>query len=1335
MSYNSEQKNKIDLDLENYRAVFEEAPLGVFSATVEGKYEELNNAFAKMLGYKNAVDVLNKVKDISKEIYIKSDERKKLIELVKSHEGIIQHETHFKKADGSIFPVKISMKAIRNKNGVAKRIVGIVDDITERIRTKDELINERNQLRQLIDNIPDYIYFKNKDGKLVISNLAFTKLSGSASPYPLNRKESYVNSPAILNKLVEGDENINEKKKGVYNKEIHFTEEKTGHIRNLLISKVPLYNQKGEYKGIIGIGRDVTNLKEAEKKIRESQNNLNVVLESTENAILSVDRSYNIITLNSFAVDHFSKFHNKSVSVGNNFLKLFTSANKKKWESHLIEVLKGEHIGFEYTIEHKNNRFFYESKSSPIISENQDVAGITIFITDITDRKCAEEAIKESEARFRQLAENTSDGFILSSRNKVIYANPAFEKIFGRKLEDIDKDKDAIVVLIHPTDQKRFKENRIKELSKKQVEKGQHYRVIRSSGEQRIVWLRCYPVFNNQGKIYREIIVATDITEQSELEVTLLTARTQQQAILDNIPYLAWLKDSSGKYISVNEPFAKFYGIKIPEIIGKSDFDFIPAQLAKEYLKHDEVVKTSGRRKLLEKEINTPSGKKWIETFKTPIFDDQNNLIGLTGISRDITDRKLMEEAIIKNEEHFRALLQYSSDAITILNKNGQITFESSLKNRISDFTLDELIGKNFYDIIHPDDKKDFKKTLDYVLKNPEKQVIREFRSLHKNKRWIYIESIFTNHLNNPSIKGIVVNSRDVSDRKMAELKERVYHDNLIFLSNSALDLLGLSDREEIYKYIADKLITFLENAVVIVTSYQEEEEKYYIKQVAGLGKWQDDVIEMLNIDPKRFGFKRNKAISKIENAGNIVTVTNEIDNFEIGGLSKTTVKKVLSLLKVNKIYNITLARNNKLLGTITILTLNKTIIKFKHIIETFIHQVSVALHRSQLEYELILAKEKAEESDMLKTAFLANMSHEIRTPMNGILGFAEMLNDENLSPGNRKKYLDIINNNGKMLISLIDDIIDFAKIEAGQIKIVKQEFSLNALLAQVHSSFLTETLRKEKSKVKLRMRKEFPNEDCFIKTDPNRLRQILINLVGNAFKFTSAGFIEFGYRKKGENYLEFYVKDTGIGIPQEKIGVIFERFVQADISPSRKYSGSGLGLAISRGFVELLGGTMWAESEENKGSAFYFTVPYVPAKQKLDVGFEKSKPKSNYNWRGKTFLIAEDDLFSYKFLEGFLKQTNAHILHAEDGQKAIEICKQNKSIDLILMDIQMPEINGLDATTAIKKFRKKLPIIAQTANAIAEEKQRCFEAGFDDFVTKPINIQELYLKIDKWIS
>lgn len=955
---------------------------------------------------------------------------------------------------------------------------------------------------------------------------------------------------------------------------------------------------------------------------------------------------------------------------------------------------------------------------------------ITIYVSIVFDQQRM--AKDSSESHFRQLAENINDALILSEGDKVIYVNPAFERLFEIESNNLDDIRDIL-------------ESRIIEFNSDFIlgesenievaDQGKRFSMQNTKGEEIELWVRSYPISDTNTGSKRFLTVISDLKGQSLLETAISATRVQQKAILDNIPYLAWLKDQDGRYISVNEPFAEFFGIDSKKIIGKTDEEIFPENIAKRHQHYDDTVRKAKRRKFFEDNWGLQEVACWMETFSASILDSQGNLIGITGISRDITDRKSMEDTIIKNEEHFRSLLQYSSDSITILDKKGTIVFESSLRNRISDFMIDELIGRSFSEIVHPEDIHIFDELLKNVLDEPGIQMKREYRSLHKNKKWIYVESIFSNHINNPSIRGIVVNTRDISDRKMAELKERVYHDNLIFLSNSALELLALSDREDIFKFIAEKLFRFLEDAIVIVSDYRESEGTYIIKHIKGIEDNWGKLEKMLGKNPIGMQFGKSNLPSDIDNSGNIKTINKPFGTLKLDEALMKVLESTLELLKVNKVYSLTMARENKLLGSITILTLNKTIIKFKHIIETFAHQVSVALQRSQLEYELVQAKTKAEESDKLKTAFLANMSHEIRTPMNGILGFAEMLNDDQLSEGNRKKYVEIINNNGKMLMSLIDDVIDFAKIEARQIKILEQEFSLNALLTQVHSSFLSESLRKERKNVKLKIHKSLGNEECYIQSDPNRVRQILTNLVGNAFKFTKEGYIEFGYNPPKHNKLEFFVKDTGIGIPEDKIDLIFERFVQADYSRSRRYSGSGLGLAISRGFVELLGGEMWAKSKEHEGSVFYFNIPYVPAKKKSLEEIESKKPKAEYNWEGKLFMVAEDDMFSYKLLEGFLKKTGADIVHAEDGVQAVDICKKDKNIDLILMDVQMPEMNGLEATKIIKKLRKSLPIIAQTANAIAEERQRCFEAGFDDFVTKPINISELFVKIDQCLA
>jgi PAS domain S-box-containing protein len=1321
---------------ERLQTLFDNSPLGIFRTTPEGKYIEVNHTLASMLGYQSTSELIEMVENVSSDVYIEPHERDDIINQASKTKKPVNRESYFRKKDGQLIPVSLNVKLVTDDHDNMVCLEGVVQDITLRKIAEETLRHEKDQHRFLIDNVPEFIFYIDTNFRFVFVNKPFAEFLGYSDPRVLIGKnaEDYLKSD--FEKGFTYDlKNIISEKNAIRNKELEIISKDTGQKIYSYTSVLPIQDENNHVTGIVGISSNITDLRMAQKRIADNEINLNVLIESTNSSIWSVDRKYCILSINSSFRDSFEYQFKHNLKQGDCILDYLPAHERDIWKAKYDKALKGERWNEEISVNIQGIPNFFELSINPIVDGGLNVTGVTIFAYNITERKKAEEALRESEEKFRQLAENINDAFILGSHEKIIYVNPAFEKIYGRYQEELIRDPAIIHNAVHPEDKHLFFNNQQDFLDYPSDNQGKRYRISLPSGAVKWIWTRNFVIYNQLGEPYRYALVFSDITEQKELELALIKNKTQLQAILDNIPYLAWLKDKDGKYVMVNEPFANYYNSSPNEIAGKSDFDICEKKVATKYHQNDLAVINNKKRELSEEEITADGGKRWSETFKTPIFNADGEVMGITGISRDITERKHMEETIRTSGEQLRSLLQNSSDAINILDGEGKIIFESSYKSKISDFKLDELPGKSIFDIVHPDDVSIVKNTLQQVRQRENVSVKIEYRSLHRNKRWIYVESIFTNQFQNSMIKGIVVNTRDVSERKMSELKEKVYHDNLIFLSNSALDLLGLSSRDEIFKYIAHKLEAFLSNSGIVVSSYSETNNYFRIKNHAGL----DDVIpwieKKLGIPVTDITFPLQEEIEKIIQSGSQIIIQDEFDTSNIDALNDNLLKQILGKLEVNKVYNIALVRHNKLFGNVTVITRKKSIIKFKHIIETFIHQISVVLHRSQLEYELIKAKEKAEESDKLKTAFLANMSHEIRTPMNGILGFAEMLNDDKVSAGNKKKYIDIINSNGKMLINLIDDIIDFAKIEAGEIKIIQRDFSLNNLMQQVHSSFLSENLKKDKTNVKLRLRKAFTNDECYITSDPNRLRQILTNLISNSFKFTKQGFIEFGYKyMQQEEMLEFYVRDTGIGIPEEKAKVIFDRFIQADNTYTRKYGGSGLGLAISKGFAELLGGSMWLETEVNKGSTFFFRIPYKEAQKSDAEQFSKKRKRDSYNWDKRVFLIAEDDRFSYKFLESFLKQTNAIVLHAVDGKEAVEKCENNPNIDLILMDIQMPEMNGLEATQKIKKFRSEMIVIAQTANAIAEEKQKCIDAGCDDFITKPVNIDELFAKIERYV-
>ncbi|OQX81099.1 MAG: hypothetical protein B6D61_01105 [Bacteroidetes bacterium 4484_249] len=391
---------------------------------------------------------------------------------------------------------------------------------------------------------------------------------------------------------------------------------------------------------------------------------------------------------------------------------------------------------------------------------------------------------------------------------------------------------------------------------------------------------------------------------------------------------------------------------------------------------------------------------------------------------------------------------------------------------------------------------------------------------------------------------------------------------------------------------------------------------------------------------------------------------------------------------------------------------------------------------------ELKIAKEKAEESDKLKSAFLANMSHEIRTPLNAILGFSSLLSPE-LEKEKAETYIQTISNSGYQLMNIISDIIDISKIEANQININIKNCTINKCLAELYESF-KELINRDSSKdIELTFSSGEPNPDFTILTDPTRLKQIISNLLNNSIKFTEKGYVEFGYniteqlQSEGVKIKEilFYVKDTGIGIEKEKQDIIFKRFRQIDETFTKKHGGTGLGLAIAKNLIEKLGGRIWIDSVIGKGSVFYFTLPLkLPEIQEKEV--LQPVQTAEINWDGKTILVAEDVPSNYYIVEILLKKTGAKLMWAKNGLEAIEIYKKNKEkIDLILMDIQMPVMNGVEATRKIKKINRNIPVIAQTAYALDGDMEKFIKAGCDDYISKPVNNDLLLRKINGFFS
>lgn len=379
----------------------------------------------------------------------------------------------------------------------------------------------------------------------------------------------------------------------------------------------------------------------------------------------------------------------------------------------------------------------------------------------------------------------------------------------------------------------------------------------------------------------------------------------------------------------------------------------------------------------------------------------------------------------------------------------------------------------------------------------------------------------------------------------------------------------------------------------------------------------------------------------------------------------------------------------------------------------------------SEQRKQLEISKEKAEESDKLKSSFLANLSHEIRTPMNAIIGFSDLLNEPNLSDKSKQEYLKIIKNCGINLVSIIEDLIEMSKIDAKQITPNFKGIDLKVCIKELYETLLV-TIPKDKE-LELHFVENEQDEQNKILTDEIKLKQVIVNLISNAIKYSVKGQIVFSYQiNKKEKNIVFRVKDTGLGIDEENLKVIFDRFRRIEDNFSPELSGLGLGLAISKAYVEMLGGTISATSEFNVGSVFTFTIPLVYDEACL-VPNQGAKASGVEKSQHQTILVAEDDNINYLLIKKILELKNYRVLRAVNGQEAVAICQENLEISLVFMDIKMPVLNGFEAFKIIHSFDPKLPIVAQTAYTSSEDFEKIMELGFSGYISKPLDKEKIY--------
>ncbi|MCK5523124.1 MAG: response regulator [Thiomargarita sp.] len=783
------------------------------------------------------------------------------------------------------------------------------------------------------------------------------------------------------------------------------------------------------------------------------------------------------------------------------------------------------------------------------------------------------------------------------------------------------------------------------------------------------------------------------------LQKSEILYRSFTDDVLENLIVGIFILDADFKVVWINRAIERYFGLQREAIIGKDKRQLIQERIQTIFVDPKKFVKkvfaTYDNNTYVENfECHVLSSgerdERWLEHLSMPIYS------GIYTGGRieqyyDITDRKQADTALLEKTAFIDGILRYSiNQAIAATDINFRITYYNPIAEKIFGYTAKEAIGKTVMEIHTKEKVKHarFQRAIKIVQEEGEYHytVINE-----KEDGTHYVDSRVSGILDkNGEIIGFLLLSSDVTERKRNEAALRESREQLHAILNNSATVIFLKDITGHYLFINKRF-----------------EELFLISNEEISNKTDYDFF------PK-------------ENAELFVSHDQE-------------VIKSQSLLKLEEVF----PQSD---GLHTYLSVKFPLYDTKGDIYAVCGMATDITERKKIEEELIQAKETAESASQAKSEFLANMSHEIRTPMNAIIVLTQLMLKTELT-AKQRDFLTDIKSSSQALLSIINDILDFSKIEAGKLSMESVNFNLDNVLNRI-SNMLGMKIEEKGLELFITIDTDIPHH---LVGDPLRLGQILVNLTNNAIKFTENGKILIKIRilalETEKVKLHFSVQDTGIGISQEIIAHLFDAFTQADGSTTREFGGTGLGLAICKRLVEMMGGEIWIESKLGKGSIFNFTTFFgmrenqVSGKNLGDENISQEVDKTQevdkllQNLRGARILLAEDNVINQKVAREILESIGLIVEIVNNGKEALAAIAHKSGFDAILMDVQMPEMDGYEATQFIKRQHRECPIIAMTAHAMSSDKNKCLEAGMDDYVSKPIDVDQLFIVLTKWIK
>ncbi|HRX67255.1 MAG TPA: PAS domain S-box protein [Tenuifilaceae bacterium] len=1072
-------------------------------------------------------------------------------------------------------------------------------------------------------------------------------------------------------------------------------------------------------------------LESAKQLAEERERNYRDIFNSTSEAIfIHHGETGEVIDVNDTMLKMYG-FSSKEEVIGANFKNINATEEgytKERANEMINKALQNETTTFEWRAKRKNGNAFWVEVSLHTTHINNE-KNVIASVRDITLRKKSEEILNQSHQTYKGILDNLNEAVYIQDKDgKFLFVNKTAEKLYGYPLDYfIGKTPEFLSAP---------EKNNLEEVANRvnkafEGEPGLFkFWGLKNSGEIFPKEVSVTPgLFFGQKVV---IAVARDVSENERIKSDLDESEKRYKTLVETSQDGISLMDLNGVIHYINQRKVDMLGYESPsDLIGVNAFDLLSKESAISIKQKMPTLFEKGSASSIVAEAIRKDGSIFTAEFNVSVIkDSKGENQYLMDTIRDVTERKSMENDIAYKSKIQSILINLGAKFINISSKN----VDEEISNALSEigqfsgvdraYVFSYNFSKNVHDLIY-------------------EWSLNENNSISANQKQSYPNILTTNWVEQhrkseivhiPNVAGSTLKKELLQILNQQKVKSLISIP-LIF-ENECWGFVGF-DSVKNYKEWNEAEISLLKIFAELIVNVHAKSvfENNLQKAKDTAEQKQMEIRNIIDVSPV--------GIVLVDTIGNVIDVNASAVRM-LGSPSLEATKKI-NLFKTKPLIDIGFTED--LLECIQnkevvynekkyVSVWDKEIfvkyylspIVIKHKTESVVINIEDITQTKEYEQKLIYLKEKAEESDRLKTAFLSNMSHEIRTPMNAICGFSNLLLSPTVSDDEREEFVEIININSQQLLSIINDIIDISRIEAGQVSVSKVNFSINDLISELHSIF-SQTVKVKG--LQLSCTFGLPGFESQIFSDELKVKQVLNNLIYNAIKFTEKGTIEVGYLLKG-GFIEFFVKDTGIGIKHVHFERIFERFQQIEDATTESRRGTGLGLPICKAMVELLGGKIWLESTPGVGSTFYFTIPYTKSAEPVQQVVE---PKAQtYSWHNRTILIAEDDTTNYMYLRELINKTKATVFRAKTGQEVVDACTSTH-FDIILMDIKMPDMDGLEATKILREKGFDIPIIAQTAYAFSEDKERVLEGGCNDYISKPIRQKELLSKIARWLK